>query len=156
MSVDTNRYSVPEDFIGHSLEVRETRNAIEVYDGPRLVATHRRLPEPYGVRITLPEHRRPRRRRRREPAFEETTLLAKAPELGAYVAELKKRSPGRGTLALRRLLRMVTDYPRRPLMAAIETAFRYGLYDLERLERLVLRHIARDYFNVGGDDDAEG
>ena len=155
VNVHTNRYSVPEDFIGRRLEVRETANAIEVYDGPRLVATHRRALDVQGQRFTLPEHRRPRGRghKRREPCFEEKALLARVPELGDYLAELKKRSSGRGTLAFRRLLRMVKDYPRAPLVEAVRAAFHYGLYDLERVERMVLRQIARDFFRLEGEDD---
>ena len=158
VSVNSNRFSVPEDLIGRMLEIRETGNALEVYDGPRLLVTHRRLADAVGQRVTLPEHRRPRGQghKRREPLYEEATLLAKIPELALYVRELKKRSPGRGTLALRRLLRMVNEYPREPLIAALQTAFHYGLYDLERLERLVLRNVARNYFNLTEDDDAEG
>ena len=158
VSVHANRYSVPEPFIGRWVEVRETRNAIEVYEGPRLVATHARLADALGQRVTLAEHRRPRGHghKRREPVFEEAALLAKVPELALYVGELKRRSAGRGTLALRRLLRMVNEYPREPLVSAVRTAHEYGLYDLERLERLVLRRIGRDYFNLRGDDDAEG
>jgi transposase len=157
VSVHANRYSVPEAFIGRLVEARETRNAIEVYDGPRLVATHARLADAVGQRVTLAEHRRPRGQghKRREPVFEEAALVAKLPELAAYVGELRKRSAGRGTLALRRLLRMVNEYPREPLVSAVRTALEYGMYDLERLERLVLRHIRRDYFNLKGDDDAE-
>jgi len=49
-------------------------------------------------------------------------------------------------LALRQLLRMVREYPREPLLAAVGEAARYGLYDLDRLERMVLRRIAREYF----------
>ncbi len=153
VSVRTNRYSVPADFIGRRLEVRETANAIEVYDGPRLVATHRRAIDVEGQRFTLPEHRRPRGHKRREPSFEEKALLARVPVLGDYMGELKRRSAGRGTLALRRLLRMVKDYPRAPLVEAVRAAFHYGLYDLERVERMVLRQIARDFFRLEGDDD---
>jgi hypothetical protein len=49
-------------------------------------------------------------------------------------------------VALRQLLRMVREYPREPLLAAIGEAGRYGLYDLDRLERMILRRITRDYF----------
>ena len=42
------------------------------------------------------------------------------------------------TLALRQLLRFVREYPRQPLLAAVEEASRYGLYDLDRLERMIL------------------
>jgi hypothetical protein len=33
-----------------------------------------------------------------------------------------------------------------PLLTAAETAQRFGMYDVGRLERMVLRHIAHDYF----------
>lgn len=71
-----------------------------------------------------------------------------APELSGYVAGLKQSAGGRGTLALRRLLQMVREYPREPVVAAVTTALHYGLYDLERLETMILRRIARDYFIV--------
>jgi hypothetical protein len=49
-------------------------------------------------------------------------------------------------LVLRQLLRLVREYPRQPLLAAVSEAARYGLYDLDRLERMILRRVARDYF----------
>lgn len=164
VSVNTNRYSVPEDCIGRRLEVRETRDAIEIYEGPRAIAKHERVVDPVGHRSTLPEHRRPRLpgSKKTEVLLEEKGLLARAPEIADYIMELKKRGHGRGTLALRRLRRMVDDYPREPVVAAVRTALHYGLFDLERLERMVLRGIAREYFELGGprspggDDDEEG
>ena len=53
---------------------------------------------------------------------------------------------------MRRLARMVHDYPRAPLLAALQTATQYGLYDLERVERMLLRALARDFFRVPDDD----
>jgi hypothetical protein len=32
------------------------------------------------------------------------------------------------------------------MLAAVSEAARYGLYDLDRLERMVLQRVARDYF----------
>ena len=60
-------------------------------------------------------------------------------------------------LALRQLLRLLREYPREPFLAAVEEAARYGLYDLDRVERMILRRVARDYFLLGetepnGDD----
>lgn len=40
VSVDAHRYSVPYALIGRRLEVRETKDRIDVYEGPRLVASH--------------------------------------------------------------------------------------------------------------------
>lgn len=43
---------------------------------------------------------------------------------------------------------MVSDYPRGPLVEAVRTATHYGLFDLERVERMLLRSLARDFFFV--------
>jgi hypothetical protein len=44
------------------------------------------------------------------------------------------------------LLRLLREYPREPFLAAVREAAQYGLYDLDRLERMILRRVARDYF----------
>jgi hypothetical protein len=49
---------------------------------------------------------------------------------------------------LRRLAQMRRDYPAAPLAAAIASAIHYGLYDLDRLERMILRNVATAYFVV--------
>jgi hypothetical protein len=46
---------------------------------------------------------------------------------------------------------MRRDYPAGPLTAAIETAAHYGLYDLDRVERMILRNVATAYFVVPAD-----
>ena len=78
--------------------------------------------------------------------MEEQALLRTAPEVTDYVAAFKRRASGRATLALRHLLQIVRDYPRQPVLDAVATAAHYGLYDLERLEKMVLRRIADEYF----------
>lgn len=149
VNVNTNRYSVPVELIGRRLEVRETSQWIEVFDGPRRVTRHRRIVAPENRRSTLPEHllRRSRRKPSESPT-EEKRLLGIVPELGDYVRELRLRNRGRATLALRRLLKMCRDYPRKPLLEAVRTASHYGLYDLERLERMVLKRVVTHYFEL--------
>jgi transposase len=152
VTVRTNRYSCPWRLIGRHVEVRELEGRIEIYDGPREVARHTRVLEPQGARITDPAHRPPRGegRKRSAPPPEEQELLAVQPNLASYLALLKKRASGKGTLGLRRLLQMVRDYPEAPLLSAVAKAEQYGLFDLDRLERLVLREIATDYFLLPG------
>lgn len=149
VTVNTNRYSVPANLIGRRVEVRESFGNIDVFDGPRLVASHRRVIDTAATRSILPEHRLPRGENpsRRDPSVEEKALMEIAPELADYIHSLKHSAGGRGTLALRRLLQMVRDYPREPLTSAVATASHYGLYDLDRLESMVLRRIAKEYFN---------
>jgi len=155
VNLHRNRYSVPYRLIGRELEVRELKDRVEVYDGPRQVAAHRRVVEPIDVRVVVADHRPPRGegRCKHGPSPYEDQLLKLEPRLAEYVAALKRKVAGQGGVPLRRLLRMLRDYPREPLLAAVDTALQYGLFDLERLERLVLRHVGRDYFVLPGQDD---
>ena len=157
VSVHTNRYSVPYQLqlIGRRVEVRETKDKILIYHGPREIAVHERVMEPDRRHVAHPAHRPPRgegHTLHRGQGIEETELLRIAPELSSYIGALKLR---RGLLALRGLLRLVRDYPRPALCAAVRTAETYGLYDIARLERMVLRQIADDYFLLSDDDAPE-
>ena len=147
INVHRNRYSAPWRLIGRRLEVRELFARIELYDGPRRIAVHDKVLEPIDARVTSPGHRPPRSEglfARDAPSAEERELTAVGAEMATYVALLKKR--GRSVHALRKLVAMVRDYPREPLLAAIWIATHYGLDDMARLESLVLRRIAGDFF----------
>ena len=148
IAVRTNRYSVPLEWIGRRVEVRETRDKVEIQLDARHLVTHRRIADAEHQRVMLAEHRPPRGQRgsRPDPHPEEKTIVTAAPELADYVVELKQRSRKVVTLALRQLLRLVREYPREPLLGAVREAARYGLYDLDRLERMILRRVAREYF----------
>ncbi|MGH8627496.1 MAG: hypothetical protein ACREYC_20240 [Gammaproteobacteria bacterium] len=67
------------------------------------------------------------------------------------MAELKGRAPGRGVAKLRRLLQLKQSYPHEPFLAALEQALQYGLFDLNRLERLILERVAGDFFALTDD-----
>src|SRR5207245_4722047 len=125
----------------------KAKDKIAIQLDPRHIVTHQRVPEGENQRITLAEHRPPRGQgiKRTDPHPEEQAILQSAPELADYLAALKKRGHRYLTIALRQLLRIVRDYPRQPVLSAIAEAARYGLYDLDRLERMVLRRLARDY-----------
>jgi hypothetical protein len=148
VALHTNRYSVPLEWIGRRVEVRETKDKIEIQLDARRIVTHGRIAEAEHQRILLPQHRPPRGQgmARTQPHPEEKTILATVPEIADYVAAVKQRSRKVPGIALRQLLRLVREYPREPLLAAVREAARYGLYDLDRLERMILRRVARDYF----------
>lgn len=81
---------------------------------------------------------------------EERELLAAGTPFADYTKTLEQRAGLRWPIALRRLAQMRHDYPAAPLIAAIETATHYGLYDLDRLERMILRNMfmrAQDLFD---------
>jgi len=152
VTLNTNHYSVPTEFIGRRLEVRESHDRVVIYAGPREITTHAREVEPLNRYLFRPEHRPPRgqggRGHDREPFPEEKDLRHLLPEIDGYLGALKRRGKLQTTLAFRQLLRMAREYPHEPLLAAIQTAAHYGLYDLGRLERMVLRGIATTYFQL--------
>jgi hypothetical protein len=160
VSLSTNRYSVPVTWIGRRVQVRETWETVEIELGHEPPVIHQRVIDPIAKRITLPEHRlaRGQGRKRKGPPPEEKILAEKVPELGGYITDLKKKGRKQTILALRQLLRMVREYPRKSLLEALEVASHYGLYDLDRVERMVLQRIASDYFQLPNfnDNDGEG
>jgi hypothetical protein len=51
---------------------------------------------------------------------------------------------------------MKRSYPSEPFLAAIAQALRYGLFDLGRVEALILKYVAGDFFRLpeASEDDA--
>ncbi len=156
VAVNSNRYSVPVEWIGRRVEVRETRDKIEIQLDARHLVTHQRWVEAEHRHILLAGHRPQRGHgsKRPDPHPEEALILKAVPEIAEYVAGLKKHGRKLAVLALRQLLRMVREYPREPLLAAVAEAAHYGLYDLDRVERMVLRQVARDYFLLNNDPES--
>jgi transposase len=150
VSVNSIRYSVPVSWIGRRVEVRETRDKLEIELDARHTITHVRALTPPSQRITLAEHRPPRGEgvKRSDPHPEEQALVGAAPEIAPYVAALKQKGHKVVALALRQRLRLLKEYPRPPFLAAVREAAQYGLYDLDRLERMILRRVAQDYFRL--------
>lgn len=153
VKVDGRLYSAPYELVNRQVEVRETKDRIEIYDGPRMVGTHKAVRDDKPMKVTEPSHR-PRRGEmtpRRAMPREEEELRRALPEFAEYITELKKRSTGRGTLPFRRLLKMAEEYPKEALNPALKSAMEYGLYDLDRLERLILRNVQRNFFRMPED-----
>jgi hypothetical protein len=156
ISVDTNRYSVPERFVGQAVSVHKHPGEIKIYRRGAEIARHPRLSGVRDARHTLPLHHSTPTRASRAPILEEQLLRGDHPSLERYAAALKRRAHGRGVRALRRLLELKRTYPSGPFLAAIDQALRFGLFDLQRLERLILKQVAGDFFNLSSDkgDDA--
>src|SRR5205823_6625040 len=88
VALNSNRYSVPVDWIGRRVEVRETKDKIEIQLDARRLVVHRRIAEAEHQRVMLSEHRPPRGQRdaRPDPHPEEQAIVTAAPELADYVA----------------------------------------------------------------------
>jgi transposase len=157
VALHTNRYSVPVAWVGRRVEIRETKDKIEIQLDARNIVTHERIADDQHQRITVGAHRPPRGQgiKRSDPHPEEQAILQAAPEIADYVAALKQHSRKLVVLALRQLLRLVREYPRESWLGAVREAARYGLYDLDRLERMILRRVQRDFFLLDQDPEKE-
>lgn len=153
----TNRYSVRTTLIDHEVSVQETKDRVRILHARKVVSEHVRLEDGAGQRSTLPEHEKEGRWHRagtpRPPSPEEQRLRADSPVLAGMVDAIQKHYGGRSTRRLMRLHRMWLDYPAEPLRAALAVALEHGLCDLERIESIVLRHIAGDFFRLPTHDD---
>ena len=157
VTVHRNRYSVPEELLGRRMTVRETKDRIRIFDGHREVTVPERELPGAGVRCILNGHHQPRsRRRRREPTPEELVVRRAGPLLCRYVDALQHKHGGRAARAVRELHRLYVEYPAAALNDAIDTALNYRMLDLKRLERMVLRGIAKDFFRASDEDDTDG
>jgi transposase len=154
VSMDSNRYSVPERLVGQSVTLYKYPAELHVYHRGLCVATHPRLIGQRDAKCTAPDHHSIPARASRTPGVE-AQLLQEYPELEAYARALKQRGHGRGVRALKRLVELQRTYPRPAFEAAVKQAAYYGLYDLGRLEKLILQKVAGEFFALDdGHDDA--
>jgi transposase len=154
VNVDRNRYSVPPAWLHRQVQVRVTAERVEIDEGDQTVV-HERVLLPLDQRVQLPAHRPPRGEKVRlaRELDEERALSAILPDIAPFVAALKRHGRKAPALLLRRLLKMARDYPHDALRAALAEALRYGLYDLERIERMTLERIANDFFRLRDPDE---
>lgn len=152
-----NKYSAPEALIGRSVEVHETFDRVRIFDGHRQVADHGRREDGLDARVTLPEHRGRWKRLSSPPppSPEEATLRANGVALAALCDRLRESHGGQSLRAMRQLLRIWRDYPNEAVLPAVARALEFGLTDLNRIERMVLRKIRGDFFNLPIDPEDE-
>jgi hypothetical protein len=156
VSLDTNRYSVPERLLGKQVDVYKYFDEVVVYFAGKLVARHPRAIGLRDRRLTAEGHHRPlgARARRQAPLPQHQALLRDAPAvLEQYVQALVQHAPGRGATRLKRLLHLKRTYPAEPFLGAIEQALTYGLFDITRLEALILKRVRGDFFLLGEEDE---
>ncbi len=148
VTLNTNRYSMPEKSIGRQVVVHEHRRHVRVFDGHELIVEHDKRPVGAKARVTLPEHRYRRRNGPLPAGPQESVLRAASPVLGAMADALRKRHGGQALRAMRQFHTLYLDYPTEVLVGAVETALEFGLLDLKRLENIVLQRTRGDFFRL--------
>jgi hypothetical protein len=155
-TVDTNRYSVPERFVGKAVVVYKLPAEIRICRNEQTIAVHPRLIGQRDARSTLPGHHAAPHRESRQARPQAALLLAEPPSLARYAAALKERGNGWGSRALRRLIELKRTYPSAPFIAAVDHALHYGMFDLGRLEALILERVAGDFFALEDGEREDG
>jgi len=149
VSVDTNRYSVPQRLCTKRVEVHKGLYDIRIFFNHRLVATHVRLIDQRDAKSTTAGHHQPVARKsdkRTSPLMRQ--LLGHSQDLDAYVAKITAHRRSAATRQLQRLLAIKRDYPSQAFDPAIARALHYGVYDLNRLDKIILTFIAGDFFDL--------
>lgn len=153
----TNRYPAPDSLLNRLVQVHETASKVRIFDGHKLVTEYDKLP--FGAYKRVPplpgQHRRGLRTKTPPPSHEEQVLRGVDPTIARLVEAFKKRDGGQALKAVKRLYRMYLDYPTEALVHIVRDVEPFGLVDLARIEKLVLAHIAGEFFRLPSDDDKE-
>lgn len=138
------KYPAPAAYIGRELVVRETKDRVILLDGRIEVVSHPKKSE--GSPPPPQQACAPRRQKAAQLA-EEGKLKALGSVMAAYLEALKANRGPRYSWSLKKLYRLLCQYKGEDLLSAVGKAAEHGLYDINRLETILLREIAaRDYF----------
>jgi len=146
--LDTNRYSVPYQYIGQKVEVQKHINSVIIYANRKKIGEHQRIIDGRYRRMTDSSHRSPHliKRKKDMACAYESSITGINGTIDQYVKELKKRTRYRGML--KKLLMLKQTYPEESFNQAVSRALRFGLYDLNRLEDLIVSLTAGKLFNL--------
>jgi len=153
ITLHTVQYPIPPAYLGKTLLVRETEHDLIVMDGSQEVVTHRKRPPgsppPPGPPLSSS------RQRHQARIVEEDKIKERGEPLTHFLEQLKAHRGTRYRGAIRKLYRLVCQYHPEAVHTAIERALQYRLFDIDRVETILLQHLAeRDYQLPLGFDDA--
>lgn len=145
VSIHGFKYPVPAEYIEKELVVRETKDRIIILDGRAEVANHKKK-LPGDAPAAPPSPQAPRRQRTAQLA-EEEKLKAVGEGMTAYLAALKAARGPRYIWSVRKLFRLLCQYKAEDLAVAVAKAAEHRLFDVGRIETILLQEIAsRDYY----------
>lgn len=150
INLDTNRYSVPEKLIGKSLDVYKYLDQVRIEYQHEEITIHPRLSGKRYGESRLKNHHTKIHYQQINAALKQTenTLRDSHELLDTYITALKKHVRGNGIRKLNRLLAFKQTYPLDAFIHAVQQANHYGLYELNRLEELIIKFVAGNYFNL--------
>ncbi len=140
------KYPAPAKFIDKTLVVRETRERVILLDGSAEVANHPKKVE--GSPDTAPPSLGAPRRQASAQSTEEGKLTALGEPVRAYLAALKSARGPRYFWSVRKLWGLLCQYPDTDVVAAVARAMDHRIFDIRRVETILLQSIAETDFQL--------
>ncbi len=137
LEYETNKYSVPFEYVADILTLKATENELFIYS-PHLVqiARHEREPLGAGAVVEDPAHRRNAKiRYGLEPVKESFEQLGESARI--FLDGLKRRHPRNCGFQARCILRLKENYHAEDIHGALRHAIRYHAYDGKSVERIL-------------------
>ena len=139
-----NHYSVPFDLIGEKVDIRLTRNTVEVFYHGSRVASHHRLQTMQRNPVINPEHMTPEHRKYLHYNSDDFTMWAdtigpKTSQVVQYFLSCGK-APEQGYKACASLTRLADKYGKHPLETACERVLAYASVPSIRNISIALRN----------------
>ncbi len=144
IQVDKHFYSVPHALVGREVDVRLTRNTLEVFCRGERVASHLRSPQP-GRFSTLEEHMPMHHREQVEQSAQR--FLSEAEKIGPWAHQFvlgvfrTRRYPQLGYRTCQGLLRLAGKFGAPRVEGACQRAVAIGGYAFRTLESLLLHNL---------------
>ncbi len=129
-------YSVPAEYIGQEITLHLQQEAVSIYLGNRMLATHPRFPE-NGKSSILTEHAKELFRWQRGKPYAQRQLLWDLdPSVEPYLTELVHRRPNNWEIDIARMYELYLRIGRSELLAAIELAIEQRCFGSEYLSAI--------------------
>lgn len=148
--LDSNRYSAPNSHLERLLTLKETMDTVTLMDGKVELCVHPRIPDFERGESKLPGHGRDLSRRRSasrtQLTREESWLAERSSLFVTYVAGLRRRVGRRFTNQLRKLYDLCHEYQVAEVEAVVARAIEYDLFDVTRLEGILLQEYGARLF----------
>lgn len=148
VSLHGQKYPVLAGYIGHEVQLRETKDSVIVVDGHKELARHPKKIEGSPQLPTEPLNMPVPRRQKTAKLEEESKLRALGEVVSGYLDLLKTARGARYFWGVRRLWQLVCRYKSEEFIAAVARAREHRLFDVNRIETILLQGIARDEYQL--------
>ena len=142
------KYPVLAGYIGHEVQVRETKDSVIVMDGHKELVRHPKKIEGSPQPPAEPLHSQGPRRQKTAKLEEESKLRELGAGVGEYLELLKTARGARYFWSVRRLWQLACRYKSEEFIAAVARASEHRLFDVNRIETILLQGIARDEYQL--------